>query len=135
MVPRHVGRAEFFTELYDILKSDPRTSEIVAVPDAYVPVMKMVYDSIDIDLLFARLALPSIPKTLDLLDDQYLKNLDEKVKTIKKKPMVQKPKVCCPTFKFQFFLSFFLFVTNISKEFFENLTNLIIDFLNSLNLF
>ena len=78
VVPRHIGREEFFRELYDILKTDPLTSEIVAVPDAYVPVMKFVYDGVDIDLLFAQLALTSIPANLDLLDDTLLRNLDEK---------------------------------------------------------
>lgn len=61
VAPRHVGRAEFFTDLYNVLKADPATSDLVAVPDAYVPVLKLVYDGVDIDLLFARLALSVIP--------------------------------------------------------------------------
>jgi poly(A) polymerase len=39
--------------------------------------MKMKFAGIEIDLLFARLALPSIPDHLELRDDTLLKNLDE----------------------------------------------------------
>jgi poly(A) polymerase Pap1 len=57
------------TALFFFLKS---------VPDAYVPIIKMKFSGIDIDLLFARLALQSIPDDLQLLDDNLLKNLDER---------------------------------------------------------
>lgn len=49
-----------------------------AVPDAYVPVINMKFSGVQIDLLFARLALSIIPDDLDLLDEQILKNLDDK---------------------------------------------------------
>jgi poly(A) polymerase len=78
VAPRHVGRGEFFNEFYESIKNDPRTTEIVPVPDAYVPILKLVYDGIDIDLLFASLALPSIPANLNPLDDNHLRNLEEK---------------------------------------------------------
>lgn len=78
VVPRHVGRLEFFSDFYELIKADPRTSEIVPVPDAYVPVMKLVFDGIDIDLVFARLNLASIPPSLNLLDDAHLRNLEDK---------------------------------------------------------
>ena len=78
VVPRHVGRDEFFKHFYELIKTDPRTTEIVPVPDAYVPVLKLVFDGIDIDLVFARLNLASIPPSLNLLDDSHLRNLEEK---------------------------------------------------------
>lgn len=78
VAPRHVGRTEFFSDFYESIKNDPRTTEIVPVPDAYVPILKLVYDGIDIDLLFASLALPSIPANLNPLDDSHLRNLEEK---------------------------------------------------------
>ena len=53
-------------------------SVVQSVPEAYVPIIKMQFSGIDIDLLFARLALPSIPPDLDLRDDNLLKNLDER---------------------------------------------------------
>ncbi|KOB64831.1 Poly a polymerase, partial [Operophtera brumata] len=48
------------------------------VENAFVPVIKMNFDGIEIDLLFARLALKEIPDSFDLRDDMLLKNLDEK---------------------------------------------------------
>uniref|UniRef100_G1KQQ1 polynucleotide adenylyltransferase n=1 Tax=Anolis carolinensis TaxID=28377 RepID=G1KQQ1_ANOCA len=47
-----------------------------AVEDAYVPVIKFEFDGIEIDLVFARLALPTISDNLDLRDDSSLKSLD-----------------------------------------------------------
>ena len=41
----------------------------------FVPVIKL-FDGIEIDILFARLALQTIPEDLDLRDDSLLKNLD-----------------------------------------------------------
>ncbi|KAG7274230.1 hypothetical protein CRUP_007667 [Coryphaenoides rupestris] len=51
-------------------------SESKAVEDAFVPVIKFKFDGIEIDLLFARLALQSIPDNLDLRGDSMLRNLD-----------------------------------------------------------
>ncbi|KTF84560.1 hypothetical protein cypCar_00032081 [Cyprinus carpio] len=51
-------------------------SESKAVEDAFVPVIKFKFDGIEIDLLFARLALQSIPDNLDLRGDSLLRNLD-----------------------------------------------------------
>lgn len=49
-----------------------------AIPDAFVPVIKLTFDGIEVDLLFARLALPSIPEDLELNDSMLLKNLDQR---------------------------------------------------------
>lgn len=46
--------------------------------EAFVPVIKMNFDGIEIDLLFARLNLKEIPDNFDLRDDSLLKNLDPK---------------------------------------------------------
>lgn len=43
-----------------------------------MPVIKMKYEGIEIDLLFARLALKEVHDSVDLRDDNILKNLDEK---------------------------------------------------------
>jgi poly(A) polymerase len=49
-----------------------------AVEEAFVPLIKLQYRGIDIDILFARLALKEIPDGQELADDNLLRNLDEK---------------------------------------------------------
>jgi poly(A) polymerase len=41
-----------------------------------VPVIKLTFDGIELDMLFARLALAAVPDNLDLKDDKILHNLD-----------------------------------------------------------
>ena len=48
------------------------------IPDAFVPVIKLEYEGIEMDLLFARLAQPYVTKEVNLLDVSLLKNLDPK---------------------------------------------------------
>lgn len=48
------------------------------MPDAFVPVIKLKYRGIELDILFARLALTRIPDDQQLNDDSILKNLDDK---------------------------------------------------------
>ena len=62
-----------------ILRERPEVKDLRAVPEAFVPVIKMEFDGIEIDLTFARLALKNAdPTTLDLKDSSLLKNLDER---------------------------------------------------------
>ncbi len=79
VAPRHVDRSEdFFGELLNILKNEKDITEIHDVKDAYVPVIKMKYSGIQIDLLFARLSFKSIDEKMDsLTDDSILKNCDK----------------------------------------------------------
>ncbi|KAG8514327.1 Poly(A) polymerase alpha, partial [Galemys pyrenaicus] len=58
VAPRHVDRSDFFTSFYDKLKLQEEVKDL------------------RIDILFARLALQTIPEDLDLRDDSLLKNLD-----------------------------------------------------------
>ncbi|XP_065067733.1 poly(A) polymerase type 3-like [Rhopilema esculentum] len=78
VAPRHVERSDFFHSFYEFLKDREEVKDLRAVEEAFVPVMKMQFDGIEIDLLFARLALPTIPDDLNLLDESLLKNLDPK---------------------------------------------------------
>lgn len=78
VAPRHVERSDFFSSLFERLEQNSLITELTQVPDAYVPVIKFVFDGIPIDLLFARLAHSIIPEDLDLLDVNTLKNIDEK---------------------------------------------------------
>ncbi|CAO2623957.1 Poly(A) polymerase alpha [Lemmus lemmus] len=76
VAPRHVDRSDFFTSFYDKLKLQEEVKDIRAVEEAFVPVIKLGFDGIEIDILFARLALQTIPEDLDLRDYSLLKNLD-----------------------------------------------------------
>ncbi|EIE80126.1 hypothetical protein RO3G_04831 [Rhizopus delemar RA 99-880] len=76
--PKHVEREHFFTIMYDMLKERPEVTEISAVPDAYVPVIKMHFSGIPIDFICARLAVARVPDDLELADNNILKNLDER---------------------------------------------------------
>ncbi|KAK3908897.1 Poly(A) polymerase gamma [Frankliniella fusca] len=78
VAPRHVDRSDYFTTFFDKLKEQEEVTDLRAVPEAFVPVIKMNFDGIEIDMLFARLALKEIPDTMDLKDDMLLKNLDQK---------------------------------------------------------
>lgn len=51
--------------------------ELTAVSDAYVPIIKLDFSGISIDLIFARLDLDSIPMNLDLKDNNLLRNIDD----------------------------------------------------------
>ncbi|XP_062574404.1 poly(A) polymerase type 3-like isoform X2 [Saccostrea cucullata] len=78
VAPRHVERTDFFTSFFEILKNTPEVKDLRAVEEAFVPVIKMTFDGIELDMLFARLALPQIPEDIDLRDESMLKNLNEK---------------------------------------------------------
>lgn len=79
VAPSHVRREDFFSDLYQILKNRSDVTELTAVEDAYVPVIKMCFDGIPIDLLFARLnGLSLVPDDLDLSNNQLLRGLDER---------------------------------------------------------
>lgn len=78
VAPRHIYREDFFKSFYEILKQQPDVTDLRSVEEAYVPVIKMNFDGIEIDMLFARLNLKEIPDTMNLQDDILLKNLDQK---------------------------------------------------------
>lgn len=78
VAPRHIDRSDFFGTFYEILKNNEDVKELRAVENAFVPVIKLVFCNIEMDLLFARLALPEVPDDLSLLDESLLKNLDPK---------------------------------------------------------
>jgi len=77
VVPKHVTREDFFNVLEKMLRQRPEVAELAPVPDAFVPIIKFKWDSISIDLIFGRLALPRVPMDLELADSSILKGLDE----------------------------------------------------------
>ncbi|XP_069464136.1 poly(A) polymerase gamma isoform X2 [Ambystoma mexicanum] len=76
VAPRHVERSDFFQDFMDRLKHVDGVRNLRAIEDAFVPVLKFEFDNVEIDLVFARLAMQTIPDNLDLRDDSRLKSLD-----------------------------------------------------------
>uniref|UniRef100_A0A8C0AU57 Poly(A) polymerase nucleotidyltransferase domain-containing protein n=1 Tax=Buteo japonicus TaxID=224669 RepID=A0A8C0AU57_9AVES len=68
--------ADFFQSFFEKLKHQEEIKNLRAVEDAYVPVVKFEFDGIEIDLVFARLSMPTISDNLDLRDNLHLRSLD-----------------------------------------------------------
>jgi len=80
VAPKYVTREEYEREMYDILRKQPAVSKISCVFKTKVPLIKMQFDGVHIDLLFASLAsYDRIDDTLtNLMDDSVIVNCDEK---------------------------------------------------------
>lgn len=81
VVPKHITREDFFEHFPPILeKMSPAGAiqEMTPVPDAFVPIIKLEFAGISIDLIFARLALSSVPQNLTLKDTSMLRGLEER---------------------------------------------------------
>jgi poly(A) polymerase len=76
IAPRHIDRTDFFTSFVELLRRQSEVRDLRTIEEAFVPVIKLTFDGIELDMLFARLALPIIPDNLDLKDDKLLHNLD-----------------------------------------------------------
>jgi poly(A) polymerase len=48
VAPKHVKREDFLEHMYEILKARSEVSEITAVAEAYVPIIKMVFSGISV---------------------------------------------------------------------------------------
>jgi poly(A) polymerase len=81
VVPKHVTREDFFESFPSVLErmsSPGAIEELTAVPDAFVPIIKLEYSGISIDLLIATIAsVSSVPLNLDLRDNNLLRGLDD----------------------------------------------------------
>uniref|UniRef100_A0AC34FYZ2 Polynucleotide adenylyltransferase n=1 Tax=Panagrolaimus sp. ES5 TaxID=591445 RepID=A0AC34FYZ2_9BILA len=78
VAPRHVERSDFFSSFFQMLKEDSNVTELHAVEEAFVPLIKFRYNGIELDILFARLALKEVGENQRLDDNGLLRNLDEK---------------------------------------------------------
>lgn len=78
VVPKHVTRDDFFTVFQELLRERKELDEIACVPDAFVPIIKIKFDGIEIDLICARLDIPQVPLDLTLTDKNLLRNIDER---------------------------------------------------------
>ncbi|PKY09113.1 Poly(A) polymerase [Aspergillus campestris IBT 28561] len=79
--PKHVSIDDFFAEFPSVLEKLAPAGAIekmTPVPDAFVPIIKLEMSGISIDLIFARLMVPSVPINLDLKNNDYLRGLDER---------------------------------------------------------
>ena len=80
-MPKHVSREDFFEHFPPLLEhmAPPgAVEEVTPVPDAFVPIIKFELSGISIDLIFARLALSSVPLSLTLKDTSILRGLEER---------------------------------------------------------
>ena len=76
--PGFIKQGHFFKILHDLLLNHPKVKNLEKIERAFVPIMTMEFDTIDIDISFA--ALPgyeTIPDDLDLSDDTLLNSLDK----------------------------------------------------------
>jgi poly(A) polymerase len=78
--PRYIPREEYEKDMPEILKKQPAVSKLTSVFKTKVPLIKMVFDGIPIDLLFASLnSYDRIGDEMkDLMDDTVLGKCDEK---------------------------------------------------------
>ena len=81
--PQHVKREDFFTQFPDVLREQPEATHVNPVTEAYVPVLKVVFGGIELDLQYASLPLDRIPETLSLRGNDFMAKLatcdDEKL--------------------------------------------------------
>lgn len=80
VAPKHVTREDFFDHFPQTLErmsSPGAIEEMKVVRDAHVPIIKLEYSGIDLDLIFTRLAIASVPESLDLREKSLLRGLDE----------------------------------------------------------
>ncbi|XP_053696852.1 poly(A) polymerase type 3-like [Sabethes cyaneus] len=76
VAPRNVERKDYFESFFELLKRQSEVTGCLAVQNAAVPIIKMNFDGIEIDLSFAQLNLDEIPDNIELCDDMLLKKLD-----------------------------------------------------------
>jgi poly(A) polymerase Pap1 len=72
IAPGHTSKETFFANFCAKLEADPKATDLQPVPDAYVPIIKMMYDGVDIDLIYAKQERDSIPADFNLFDNSVL---------------------------------------------------------------
>ena len=81
VAPKDVSRDDFFEVFPGVLKRMAQAgaiTEMTPVPDAFVPIIKLEFSGISIDLIFASVQLSSVPMELKLTDNNILRGLDDR---------------------------------------------------------
>lgn len=81
VVPNFINREEdFFNKFYALLKVEPNINDLVAITDANVPLIKLTFCNIKIDILFAKLSKNVLSENLEeilLSPEKVLQNFEE----------------------------------------------------------
>lgn len=80
-VPKYISREDFFSEENDgfmlRLRNTPGVTHVNAIREAVVPIIEVVWNGIDLDVLMARLEREAVPKLSEILNDRLLVGLDD----------------------------------------------------------
>ncbi|KAJ2805027.1 polynucleotide adenylyltransferase [Coemansia helicoidea] len=76
VVPSHVQRSDFFEIMVEMLRERSEVTKLTPVPETHVPVIKMEFSGVDIDMTVAVLQQPVVPEDQDLADNNLLRNMD-----------------------------------------------------------
>lgn len=68
---------EFFPDIIKRLAGPENVTQCTIVPEAFVPIIKLIVNGIEIDLIFAALRRETIPPAFELKDNKILEGLDE----------------------------------------------------------
>ncbi|OIV95945.1 hypothetical protein TanjilG_27049 [Lupinus angustifolius] len=78
VAPFFVNIAEdVFVVLHNMLKNRPEVSEIQCVKSAKVPLIRLKFDGISIDLPYARLRVLYVPENVDILNPFFMRSIDD----------------------------------------------------------
>ncbi|RMY87274.1 hypothetical protein D0864_06889 [Hortaea werneckii] len=78
--PKHVTREDFFEHMPPLIRgawTEDQIGGLVPVPGIGTPIIKLELEGVDIDLIYSSLQLSSIPKDIELKDDNLLRGLDD----------------------------------------------------------
>lgn len=80
IAPHHVTRSEYFKSFYSLLAFQKEVTELRAIEEAFVPVIKFRYSGIEIDMTFTRLQTAEVPQDSQepLLHPTAMEGMDAK---------------------------------------------------------
>lgn len=80
-VPKHVYIEDFFRDFPDTFKqlsNEADITEFVPVPDAFVPIVKLKYRGVSLDVLFASIpTMNVVPREMETIEKSVLRHLEE----------------------------------------------------------